>query len=395
MPTPFVRLRGPRRDDHPWVFETAVAGVEGVPAAGDAVTVVDGAGRPAGWGWWTPGSKARVRLVDVRGAAPPDEAGVLAELRRRLVAAVALRAALGRAQAGRLVFGESDGLPGLIADRYGDVVVVQLLTVGADVRRAALVALLREVLGEVAVVERSDSGAREREGLAPARGVLAGTMPPDGLAPFEAGGLSWWADVAAGQKTGFYLDQVDAWTDLRALARGRRILDACCYTGAFGLSLLAGGGTALLGVDSSARAIGLAQRHAERNGLAPRAAFRHADAADALAELSRAGERFGFVVLDPSAFAKARAHAGLALKAYARLNELALAVLEPGGFLYTCSCTPRVGRQELVELAATASARAGRALVPVEFRGASRDHPVHPAMPDTAYLTGLLCYGGR
>ncbi len=395
MTIPAVRLRAPRRDGHPWVFEPAVAAVEGAPAAGAAVTVARPDGRPAGWGWWTPGSKARVRLVETGVAAPFDEAGVLAVLRRRFDAAVGLRAALGRDRAGRLAFGESDGLPGLIVDRYADTVVVQLLTAGTEVRRAALVALVREVLGEVAVVERSDSGSREREGLPPARGVLAGVMPPDGLAPFEAGGLAWLADVAAGQKTGFYLDQVDAWTALRPLARGRRILDACCYTGAFGLSLLSAGGRGLVGVDSSARAIGLARRHAELNGLADRAEFRQADVAEALADLARAGERFGFVILDPSAFAKARAHAGLALKAYARLNELALAVLEPGGFLFTCSCTPRVGRTELVELADGAAHRAGRSLTPLEFRGASRDHPVHPAMPDTAYLAGLLCYGER
>ena len=319
---------------------------------------------------------------------------MLAVLRSRLAAAVALRESLGCATAGRLVFGESDGLPGLIADRYGEVVVIQLLTAGTDVRRAALVALLRDALGDVTIVERSDSGAREREGLAPVRGTLAGAMPAEGLAPFSSGGLRWLADVAAGQKTGFYLDQADSWTALRPLGAGRRILDACCYTGAFGLSLLAGGGTALVGVDSSARALGIAARHAALNGLGDRATFRRADAADALAELAAAGERFGFVILDPSAFAKARAHAGLALKAYARLNELALAVLEPGGFLFTCSCTPRIGHAELLGLAGEAARRAGRPLVPLEFRGAARDHPVHPAMPDTAYLAGLLCYGG-
>lgn len=395
MAGPLVRLRAPHRSGHPWVFEAAVAGVEGEPVAGAAVGVVDPGGRPAGWGWWTPGSRARVRLVELDAVLPDGEEAVLAVLRRRLAGAVALRAGLGVSAAGRLVFGESDGLPGLIADRYGDVVVIQLLTAGTDVRRSSLVGLLREALGEVTVIERSDSGSREREGLPPARATLAGAMPPEGLAPFGAGGLRWVADVAAGQKTGFYLDQVDAWTSLRPLGAGRRILDACCYTGAFGLSLLVGGGTSLLGVDSSARAIGLAERHAALNGLADRAVFRRADAADALAELARAGERFGFVVLDPSAFAKTRAHAGLALKAYARLNELALAVLEPGGFLFTCSCTPRIGRAELLELATAAARRAGRPLVPVECRGAARDHPVHPHMPDTAYLAGLLCYGGR
>ena len=246
MPAPQIRLRAPHRSGHPWVFETAVAAVEGEPAAGAAVGVLDPGGRPAGWGWWTPGSQARVRLVELEAPAPASEDAVLAVLRHRLNEAVVLRTGLGRLRAGRLVFGESDGIPGLIADRYGDVVVVQLLTAGTDVRRAALVEMLREVLGGVSLIERSDSGAREREGLTPVRGTLAGVMPPEGLAPFEAGGLAWLADVAAGQKTGFYLDQVDSWVALRPLATGRRILDVCCYTGAFGLSLLSGGGAALV-----------------------------------------------------------------------------------------------------------------------------------------------------
>jgi 23S rRNA (cytosine1962-C5)-methyltransferase len=279
-----------------------------------------------------------------------------------------------------------------VADRYGSVVVIQLGSAGLDARRETILALIRERLAPAAIVERSDSGGREREGLAPARGLREGSLPAGGLVPFTAGGLTLVADVLAGQKTGFYLDQRDSWEALRPLGAGRRILDSCCYTGAFGLSLLKGGGTALTGIDSSRRAVEFAREAAGRNGFADRATFLHGDAGETMTALRASGERFGFVVLDPSAFAKARAHAGMARRAYATLNERALGLVAPGGFLYSCSCTPWVGASGLASLVGAAARSAGRCVHLVEVRGASRDHPPHPAMPETAYLAGTLWY---
>jgi 23S rRNA (cytosine1962-C5)-methyltransferase len=294
--------------------------------------------------------------------------------------------------AARIVFGESDGLPGLIADLYSRTLVIQLVSAGMDRRREAVVGLLRRVVDPECVVERSDTGNREREGLKPARGIIHGALPEDGKVPFTAEGLLLQADPLGGQKTGFYLDQRDSWTALRPLARGLKVLDACCYTGAFGLSLLKGGADSLAAIDSSNRAIKLAEEAARRNGLEGRAKFIEGDAGAVMAEMARGGESFGLVVLDPPALAKTRAHRVLASRAVRALNDAAVAVVEPGGLLFTCSCTPWITGDDLAESVALSAARLGRRASVLEVRGQSRDHPAHPLMPETRYLSGLLAH---
>jgi len=376
---------------HPWVFANTVRKVAGDPAPGALVRVAGPDGRRVGEGFYSPASRVRVRLIT--GAAEPlldGEEPLLALLRQRLAEASALREGLGFTGGYRLAFGESDGLPGLVVDRYGRTLVVQLLSAGMEARRTALVEMLNGLFAPEAIVERSDTGGREREGLAPARGVLAGILPEGGRVPFEAEGLALEADVLDGQKTGFYLDQRDNWTALRAVARGKKVLDACCYTGAFGLSLLRGGAESLLGVDSSHRAVAAAEASAGRNGFTGRASFVAGDAGSVMAEAAKRGESFGFVVLDPPALARTKAHRSLALRAYRALNAAALSVTARGGFLFTCSCTPWVGAAELAEMVGEECARAGRRPALVETRGQARDHTAHPAMPETRYLTGLL-----
>lgn len=379
------------RSGHPWVYATDIARVEGAPLSGALVQVQAADGGGIGPGWFSPASKVRVRMMPLApGERVESEADVPALLRDRLAATIGLRDRLGYGRVARLVFGESDGLPGLVADRYDRVVVIQLLSAGMERCRPEVVKVLQELLVPDAIVERSESTGREREGLAPARGLLAGVLPPGGLVPFRTGELDLVADVLEGQKTGFYLDQRDNWLALRDLARGRRVLDVCCYLGAFGLSLLRGGAASLLSIDSSRRAILAAAEVAKRNGLDDRARFVTGDAGEELARLAAAGERFEFVILDPSAFAKARAHRNASLRAYATLNAAALAVTAPDGLLFTCSCTPWVGTAELSELVDGAARRAGRRVTLLEVRGQSRDHPPHPRMPDTRYLAGLL-----
>lgn len=380
------------RAGHPWVYAADVARVAGEPAAGSLVSVTAADGGAVGIGWYSPGSRVRIRMMPLTAAERVDgDDGVVPLLRARLREAIALRAALGYSpDAARLVFGESDGLPGLVLDRYGRVLVLQLLSAGMDRWRAELVKTLQELLDPEAIVERSESSGREREGLPPVRGLLAGNLPAGGLVPFRAGGLDLAADVLEGQKTGFYLDQRDNWVALRELARGRRVLDACCYLGAFGVSMLRGGARSLLGIDSSRRAMAAAPDLAARNGVADRARWVTGDVGDELARLAGAGESFDFVVLDPSAFAKARAHRTASLRAYATLNAAALAVTAPDGLLFTCSCTPWVGAPELADLVDAAARRTGRRVTLLEVRGQSRDHPPHPRMPETRYLAGLL-----
>lgn len=379
------------RAGHPWVYATSVAGITGDPGPGDLVQVTGHGGRPLGEGLYSPRSRVRVRMVRTGTGEPlTDRESLLALIRERLGSAIGLRRRLGGSTGARLVFGESDGLPGLIVDRYADCAVVQLLSAGMDALRPALAGMVAEIIPASLLVERSDTGGREREGLPTARGVLSGTAPENGLVAFAAGGLNLMADVLEGQKTGFYLDQADNWAALRPLGEGRRILDVCCYTGAFGLSLLSGGGSELLGVDTSKRALGIAGEHARINGLADRARFTAGDAGGTLAALAAAGEKFGFVVLDPSALARTKAHRALALRTYRALNAAAVGVTEPGGFLFSCSCTPWVGLPELAGAVAGAAREVGRMVRLLEVRGQSRDHPVHPMMPETRYLTGTL-----
>jgi len=389
---------------HPWVHDSAVKRVSGAPGPGALVRVMAG-GRRLGEGMFSPSSRIRVRMVSGPAGRPvEDEDSLLAELEARTRAAVALRERLnlsvGLQQsprdvpggAARIAFGESDGLPGLVADLYSRTLVVQFLSAGMDLRREAVVEMLSRVLSPEAVVERSDTGNREREGLKSVRGILQGSLPEDGRVPFIAEGLVLQADPLGGQKTGFYLDQRDNWVALRPLARGRRVLDACCYTGAFGLSLLKGGAESLVAIDSSSRALGLAGEAARRNGLEGNARFIEGDAGAVMAEMAIKGEKFGFVVLDPPALAKTRAHRVLASRAVRALNDAALAVVEPGGLLFTCSCTPWINGNDLVESVAASAARSGRRVSVLEVRGQSRDHPAHPLMPETRYLAGLLVH---
>jgi 23S rRNA (cytosine1962-C5)-methyltransferase len=296
--------------------------------------------------------------------------------------------------AGRLVFGEADGLPGLVVDRYGNALVAQLLSAGMDRIRPMLIARLSALCAPDLIVERSDTGSREQEGLPAVRGVLAGRLPDDGLVRFTAGGMSLVADVLEGQKTGFYLDQKDNWAALRPFGKGRRILDVCCYTGAFGLSLMLGGGVSLVGVDSSRRALDLAVEHARLNGMDGRSAFVAGDAGAILAGLAASGERYDFVIVDPSALARTKKHRTLALRAYRALNSAALKATAPGGLLFSCSCTPWVGALELAGIVAGLAREAGRCARLLEVRGQSRDHVAHPLMPETRYLTGTLWHIG-
>lgn len=377
---------------HPWVRDSAVRRVSGGPPPGAMVRVLSG-GRRMGEGLFSPASRIRVRLVTGPAESPLEhENALMAELGVRIRSAASMRERIGFTGAFRVVFGESDGVPGLVADLYNRTLVIQLLSAGMDARRDALVEILREVFSPETVVERSDTGNREREGLKPFRGILFGVLPTGGQVPFEAEGLLMQADPLEGQKTGFYLDQRDNWAALRPLGRGRRVLDACCYSGAFGLSLLLGGAEALTAVDSSRRALSVAEDAAGRNGLSGRARFIAGDAGAVMTEMAGRGEKFGLVVLDPPALARTKAHRVLASRAVRAMNASAISVVEPGGLLFTCSCTPWITADDLAETVAVAGTRLGRRTSILEVRGQSRDHPIHPLMPETRYLSGLLVH---
>jgi 23S rRNA (cytosine1962-C5)-methyltransferase len=290
----------------------------------------------------------------------------------------------------RLVNGESDGLPGIVADRYGDVIVIQLSAAGAERWRDEIVAALAEAPGVSCIYERSDADVRELEGLAPRVGVVRG-MLPEVVAIVDAG-IAYRVDVGRGQKTGFFLDQRDSRATVRALAAGRETLNMFCYTGGFTLAALAGGATRVLSVDSSAEALELARENLARNPqlASADAEWRQADAFAELRRLRDAGASFDLVVLDPPKFAPTAHHAERAARAYKDINLWALKLLRPGGMLATFSCSGGVDATLFRKIVAGAALDAGADAAIVGRFGPSADHPVALAFPEGDYLKGLL-----
>jgi len=378
----------PLRHRHPWIFSGAIAHVEGDPAAGDTVQVVGADGEPLAQAAFSPVSQIRARVWSFDPHARVDGAFI----RDRIENAAALRAPMldARHTGCRLVHAEADGLPGVIADRYGDVVVVQLSSAGAERWRDAIVAALAALPDVRCVYERSDAEVRTLEGLAPRTGLARGTLAHD--VELIEDGLAYRIDVAAGQKTGFYLDQRDNRAHVRRVAAGRETLNVFCYTGGFTLSALAGGASRVVSIDSSADAIEQARANVVRNpSLAAAAAeWRCADAFAELRRLRDAGAAFDLIVLDPPKFAPTAAHAERAARAYKDINLWALKLLRPGGLLATFSCSGGVDAALFRKIVAGAAADAGADATIVAHYGAAADHPVALAFPEGDYLKGLL-----
>ena len=376
---------------HPWIYSGAIERVDGAPGSGDTVDVRAHDGAFLAKAAYSPSSQIRARVWSFA----PDTIDA-AWFARRVRAAVEARADMLDAAhtACRLVHGESDGLPGVVADRYGDTLVVQLTSAGAEAWRGAIVDALLAATGASTVVERSDADVRTLEGLAPRAGVVAGALA--GPVGILEDGIAYRVDVLGGQKTGFYLDQRDNRARVRDLARGRDVLNAFCYTGGFTLAALAGGARETVSIDSSADALSLARSNLAANpGLAGGAAsWREADVFAELRRLRDEGRRFGLVILDPPKFAPTAALAARAARAYKDINLLAFKLLEPGGLLATYSCSGGVSADLFQKIVAGAAldARADAAIVG-RF-AASADHPVALAFPEGDYLKGLLVRKG-
>lgn len=378
---------------HPWVFSGAVERVEGSPGPGDTVRVEAADGSFLGWGAFSPRSQIHVRIWSF----DPEERIDADFFRRRLAAALALRRALVPAEetdALRLVHGESDGLPGVVADRYGDTLVMQLTSCGAEAWREPLADSLLALTGVRRVFERSDGAVRALEGLELRVGAVRGDEPPDAVAIREHG-LAFHVDVRRGHKTGFYLDQRTNRARVARYAAGRRVLNGFCYTGAFTVAALAAGAEAVLSIDSSAEALAQAQAHVALNGLdAKRCEWWEADMFEALRRLRDEGRRFDLIVLDPPKFAPTAALAPRAARGYKDINWLAFQLLAPGGLLATFSCSAGVEEALFQKIVAGAALDAGVQACIVEHYGAGPDHPVALNFPEGAYLKGLLCRRG-
>ena len=375
------------RERHPWVYSGAIERVDGEPGAGDTVELRSHDGSFLAVGAWSPASQIRARAWSFASARIDDDFFVA-----RVRAAVDARSGMLDAEhdACRLVHGESDGLPGVVADRYGDTVVVQLSSAGAERWRDAIVGALCDATGATKVVERSDADVRRLEGLPPRTGVLRGSV--SGPVAMREGGLAWRVDVLAGQKTGFYLDQRDNRARVRELSHGRDVLNAFCYTGGFTLAALAGGARRVVSIDSSADALALARENLAANPALPAAAaeWREADVFTELRAMRDRGASFGLIVLDPPKFAPTAAHAERAARAYKDINLLALKLLVPGGLLATFSCSGGMTADLFRKVVAGAATDARVDAMVIGRFCASADHPVALSFPEGDYLKGLL-----
>ncbi|MFO1208249.1 MAG: class I SAM-dependent methyltransferase [Amaricoccus sp.] len=390
-PRPVVRLRPQARRfaegaSPPWAYadEIVLDRRTRAIAAGAIVELQDGARRPLGAAAFNAGSKIAARLLD-----PDPAAAIDADwLARRLARALALREALFDAPFYRLAHAEADGLPGVVIDRFGDAAAVQPNAAWADARLPALVEALRAVAGVATVVKNAAGRTRALEGLDAESAMLTGTL--DGPVAVPMNGAVYYADLAHGQKTGIFYDQRPNHAFAARLAKGRDTLDLFSHVGGFALAALAGGARGALAVDSSAPALELAAKGAAASGVADRFEARRADVFDAAAALAAEGRRFGLVVCDPPAFAPNKAALDAGLRAYERVARLAAAVAAPDGFLVLCSCSHAADLARFREASLHGVARAGRSAQILHVGGAGPDHPVHPALAETAYLKALF-----
>jgi 23S rRNA (cytosine1962-C5)-methyltransferase len=373
---------------HPWVFVTSIDRVEGDPQPGDEAAVVSQEGQFIARGLFNHRSAIRVRLYRWEDQ-PIDEAFLAA----RLADALAMRSSLlgleGPKSAARLVFSESDGLSGLTVDRFDRWLVVQFTSLALYEKRQFLLAELARLTGAEGIILRGEKGIPSQEGLKVEEGVVHGTLP-EGPIEIKEHGITYLVDLKTGQKTGFFLDQRDNRRGVATYASGRRVLDLFCYTGGFSLNtLLAGGATSALGIDTSERAIDLARQNAIAN-RAQEARFEMADVFDTLEALRSSGEKFGMVICDPPKFARHPRALEDAIKGYLRLNRAAVEVLEPGGVLVTCSCSGLVDRTLFLDVLGQVAELSNRPIRILEQRGQAPDHPVSASCLETEYLKCVI-----
>ena len=383
---PLIRLQ-PNRDrraahGHPWIYSNEIAMTAEAKALppGTVVEAQASDGRPIGVGFFNPHSLIAVRLLDRSRGTVVDSSFLAARLTR----ALSLRQALYDEPFYRLVHAEADGLPGLIIDRYGDVIVAQLNSAGMDRLTEPLLEALDTVLAPQVIMLRNDSSTREQEGLT--RGVSVAKGEMNGPIEIRENGTRFLADLSGGQKTGWFFDQRDNRAFMASLAKGRRVLDIYSYTGGFGIQAAIAGAAAVTLCDRSDQALGLAEQAARLNGVAERMSFVRAEAFAELEKRVAAGERFGVVICDPPAFVKSQKDLQTGARGYRKLARLGAALVEPGGYLFVASCSHNMPVERFAEEVARGVGQAGRGGRILRSAGAAPDHPVHPMLPESAYL---------
>jgi 23S rRNA (cytosine1962-C5)-methyltransferase len=386
---PTIRLR-PRegrrvRAGAPWAFSNEIVMDGGAKklTPGAEVMLADDKGTPLGAGYFNPKSLIAVRLLG-----PPGTDLGRDFLATKLRHAVTLRQRLFHAPFYRLVHAEGDALPGLVIDRFGDTCVAQVTTAGMERMTDDMLAALDAVVAPKSVFLRNDTPARSFEGLDAFARAAKGQTPSRLVV--EENGIGYLADVATGQKSGWYYDQRDNRAFMAKLAKGARVLDAYCYTGGFGLLAAAMGAAHVTGIDSSEPALKLAAESAEANGVTERCTFIKGDVFAVFERLAEKGERFDIVIADPPPFAPSRKDVEAGARAYRKLARFAASSVAPGGFLMLASCSHNMPPDRFSAECAAGIARAGRTAALIRQAGGGPDHPAHPMLPETAYLKALV-----
>lgn len=387
MPTPILRLKPDRERSllrfHPWILSGAVAEVEGDPGSGDTVGIVTAEGQPLGWAAFSPHSTLRARMWSF----DPDDVIDDAFVSARISTALARRHGHPELDHScRLIFGDADGFPGLIVDRYGEVLVMQITAAAAERWRAVIVDTLRASPGITCLYERSEGPDRQREGLSERHGVVVGSLPATVRA--KDGDEVYDVDVTAGHKTGFYLDQRDTRELVRRLAPGARVLNVFGYTGSFSVAAARSGAMAVTTVESSGPALDIARNNAVLNGV-DIGEILEADAFEALRRMRDRRAEFDLIILDPPKYASSAAHVDKAARKYKDINLLGAKLLAPGGHLLTFSCSGAVDSALFQKIVAGAAVDARRSLRLLARLGQPVDHPVPIHFPEAEYLKGL------
>ena len=391
MSVPVLRLkRGEERrlrSGHLWVYSNEVD-TDATPlkalTPGGEVVVEDSRGKPLGRAYANPHSLICARLF----ARDPNQSLDRAFLEKQIAQAVNLREMMFEGGCYRAVFGDGDGLSGLVIDRFNDTFVIQSGTAGMDAALDDIAATLDHLYHPQNIVVKSESAVREQEGLSPMVQALKGELPEEVL--LSENGVDYYAPLAEGQKTGWFYDHRAARRRILPLVAGARVLDVFSYCGAWGVLAAARGASAVTCVDSSARAIEFVQRNAELNGVADRMTTLAMEANAAMKDLILQGQRFDVVIIDPPAFIKRKKDFKNGLAGYHAINELAMRLVEPGGILVSASCSMHLSRDQLMDVVRSSGRHIDRFVQVFATEGQAEDHPVHPAIPETEYLKSVF-----
>ena len=386
LPHVILRRGGTHRveDGHPWIFQNEIDYIDAEFEPGDIVDVYTSRHNFVGRGYINPQSQIIVRIL-TRKAETID----YNFFKERIITAWNYRQQfLSESEYCRLVYSEADFLPGLIIDKFGDIFVLQTLALGIDVHKAEIVAILEELFSPTGIYERNDATVRKLEGLPLIKGYLKGDFNP--VIEVKENGFSFQADIATGQKTGFFYDQRENRAFLKNIVAGKTVLDCFCHTGSFAVHAASYGASSVTCIDISEEAINLAKQNAAINHIADKCNFITANAFDYLRTISDEQQIYDVVILDPPAFTKSKGSIDGAIRGYKEINLRGLKLVKPGGFLVTCSCSFHMDRELFRDVVLAAACDAHRVIREVEYRTQAKDHPILPAAPETYYLKFLV-----